>query len=100
MNLVGAISLFCLVATGTIATWGIFSKHFDDSLLQRIGLSTVAVACFLRVPIKIENPDTPPELLAAQIGLVIYAIGTALKLCQQTGGRRVDRRGRRGHSLS
>lgn len=95
MTLSGCISLACLLVTGALATWAVFSRHFDDSLLQRVGLSIVAVSCFARVPIKLEHPDTPPELLAAQLGLVCYAVGTALKLWRASAGRR--RRGAASH---
>lgn len=80
MTLTGLVSLACLLITGGLASLAIFSHHFDDSLLQRVGLSIVAISCFVRVPIKIAHPDTPPELLAAQLGLVTYAVGTAIKL--------------------
>lgn len=95
MTLTGFISLTCLLVTGGLATWAVFSRHFDDSLLQRVGLSIVAVSCFARAPIKLVYPDTPPELLAAQLGLVCYAIGTALKLWRASAGS--TRRGRRHH---
>jgi hypothetical protein len=91
MSPLGALSLLCLVITGALATWGVFSRHFDDTLMQRVGLSIIAIACLLRVPAKIANPDTPPELLMAQIGLCIYGVGTAIKICRRK--RRPDRRG-------
>lgn len=94
MTLLGALSLFCLIATGMLATWGIFSKHFDDSLLQRIGLSFVAIACILRIPDKLAMGPTPPELLLAQIGICIYGVGTAVKLYRRH--RQATRRDRRG----
>ena len=87
------LSLLCLIITGALASWGIFSKHFDDNLLQRIGLAAVAIACFLRVPGKIAHPDTPPEILLAQLGLCFYGIGTAVKLWRKSRLR--ERRGAR-----
>jgi len=84
----------CLVVTGSIAAWGVFSRHYDDTLLQRIGLSGVAIACILRVPEKIANPYTPPELLLAQVSLCVYAIGTVLKIAhrEHSGRRHFHRR--------
>lgn len=94
MHAAGMLSLLCLIVTGSLATWGVFSRHFDDSLLQRVGLSVVAIACILRIPEKIAHPDTPPEILMAQIGLCIYGIGTALKIIRRS--RRSGRHDRRG----
>lgn len=95
MSAANALSLLCLVITGGIAAWGIFSSHFDDNLLQRLGLSGVAIACFLRAPDKFfAVVDPPSEILLAQVSLSIYAIGTALKLWRQhhAGGRTIERR--------
>lgn len=91
----GILSLACLIITGGLATWGVFSKHFDDSLMQCVGLSVVAIACILRIPEKIAHPYTPPEILMAQIGLCIYGVGTALKLAlkSRSATRHERRRG-------
>lgn len=80
MHWSGVVSLVCLVITASLATWGVFSRHFNDNLPQCVGLSIVAVACFLRIPIKFETSYTPPELLMAQIGLCVYGLGTVWKL--------------------
>lgn len=93
----GFVSLVCLFVTAALATWGVFSKHFDDSLLQCIGMSFVAVACILRIPDKLVNPTTPTELLFAQIGLCIYGIGTAIKLYNRR--KDLPRERRRGYGV-
>lgn len=90
LSVSGSISLACLLITGGLATWGVFSRHFDDSLLQRIGLSAVAVACILRVPDKLADMPTPPEILLAQVGLCVFGVGTVIKLWGK--GRALDRR--------
>lgn len=92
-SLSGAISIACLIVTGALCSWAIFSKHFDDSLVQRIGLALVAAACVLRIPAKLANPETPPELLAAQLGLVIYGVGTVLRIWRDGRGQRERQRG-------
>ena len=94
MHWTGLLSLLCLTVTGVLATWGVFSRHLDDTLLQRIGLATVAIACILRVPDKFDHPYTAPELLMAQVGLMVYGIGTAIKLWRRT--RAATRHERRG----
>lgn len=75
----GYFSIACLILTAAMSTWGVFSKHFDDSLLQRIGLSTIAFASIMRIPQKLENMYTPPELLFAQFGLVLFGVGTVYR---------------------
>jgi hypothetical protein len=96
------LSLSCLLITGALATWGVFSRHFDDSLLQRIGLAVLAMACILRVPDKLAPAldHVPPALLMAQVGLAIYAVGTAGRLYRQGRGHRTRARpAERGHYL-
>lgn len=92
MTTAGAASLACLLITGALATWAVFSRHYDDSLLQRIGLSIIAIGTLARAVERITTdvPDPPPVLLASQIGLALYAAGTALKIVQ--AHRRVERR--------
>lgn len=88
----GAVSTICLVVTGALSTWAVFSRNYDDSLLQRCGLSVIAIGCFARAAERLATsvPDPPPILLASQIGLALYAIGTAFKIVQ--AHRRVERR--------
>lgn len=76
----GLLSVACLFITGWISAAGVFSKHFDDSLLQCAGLGTLATACFLGVVAEIRHPATSFSLtLLAEIGLAAYASGTAYK---------------------
>jgi hypothetical protein len=93
MSMSGAISLACLVITGGLAALGVFSRHFDDSLAQRVGLSLLAIACILRIPDKLADLPTAPEVLMAQIGLAVFGIGTVFKL------RRVARKRQRMRPL-
>jgi hypothetical protein len=96
MSVFGAISLLCLVVTAALATWAIFSSHFDDTVLQRLGLSIVSISCTFRAIQRVTEvvADPPPALLAAQIGLCAYAIGTAWKMTTQAR-RRAERRMKR-----
>lgn len=80
MNFMGFLTIVSLAITGTICTVGVFSSHYNDTLLQRIGLSGLAMGCFLRIPTKLEDPFTPPALLMAQLSIALYAIGCVLKL--------------------
>lgn len=95
MTLSGALSIGCLALTGALCTWAIFTRHYDDSLLQRMGLSALAIASLLRIPHKLQYPDTAPEILVAQVGLCLYGVGTAIKLYRARPGG-MERRQRRG----
>lgn len=95
MTLSGALSIGCLALTGALCTWAIFTRHYDDSLLQRMGLSALAIASLLRIPHKLQYPDTAPEILVAQVGLCLYGVGTAIKLYRRS--QRHERRTHRGH---
>lgn len=88
------VSLACLLITGSIASWAVFSQHYDDTLIQRAGLSVVAMTCFARAYERLayEVPAPPPILLLSQIGLCLYAIGTAWRVWQAASSRHVDRR--------
>lgn len=96
MSSLNALSLACLIVTGAIATWGVFSTHFDDNLIQRVGLSVVATGCFVRAVERLarEVPEPPPALLWSQVGLALYAIGTVWRLWIQSR-RQGERRGYR-----
>jgi hypothetical protein len=62
----------------------VFSSHYQDTLLQRIGLSILSITCTTRAWERIVSdvPDPPIVLLLSQVGLSAYAIGTAVKLCR------------------
>lgn len=76
----GIISIVALAVTGALCTWGVFSGAYDDTLLQRVGMSCLALWCWARLPIKLETLETEPVHLVLHVGLAVYAVGTALKL--------------------
>lgn len=82
MTAAGMLSLLCLIVTGGLASFAVFSHHYDDTLLQRMGLSIVAIGCIVRAGERLafDVADPPPILLLSQLGLALYAVGTALKL--------------------
>lgn len=93
MSEAGLLSLLCLVVTGLLATWAVLSRHYDDSLLQRLGLGIIATGCLGRALERLTEdvPDPPPILLWSQVGLALYAIGTALRM-YLASRRQPDRR--------
>ena len=54
MTTAGAVSLVCLLVTGALATWAVFSRHYDDSLLQALADPREAAA-YLDAVIELEN---------------------------------------------
>ena len=92
------LSLACLVVTGLLSALAVFSRHYDDSLVQRAGLCIVATGCIGRAYERFtaEVADPAPILLWSQIGLALYAIGTAWRMFdakrQQPERRRHRRR--------
>lgn len=92
----GTLTMICLALLGAIATWGVFSRHVDDTLGQRVGLSVVAIGCFVRLAQRIayDLPQPPIETLVILFGVTVYAVSTAVKIvCAR---RKPDCRRRRG----
>ena len=91
-----ALTIICLALLGSAATWGVFTKHVDDTLGQRIGLSIVAVSCFVRLAQRIsyDLPQPPIETLTILFGVTVYAVSTAVKIV--CAHRKQDCRRRRG----
>lgn len=96
----GMLSLGCLVVTCLASTWGIFSIHFDDNLLQRAGLAIVATGTAARAFERMTQdvPDPLPALLWSQVGIAAYAIGTIVRfwLAARQHPNRRKSTGRRG----
>jgi hypothetical protein len=104
MSYAGSLSLACLMITCALSTWAIFSHHFDDTLIQRAGLAVVATGTASRTVERLTEtvPDPPPALLWSQVGLALYAIGTAIRLyraAKKAGPNRRRGDGRRGLSI-
>lgn len=100
MSAAGIVSLMCLIITGALASYAVFSRHYDDTVLQRSGLSIVAIGCIVRASERVmfDVPDPPPMLLLSQVGLAMYAVGTAVKLIRARPQieRRAPKHDRRG----
>ena len=89
----GFVSMLLLILVGVVCTWGVFSKHMDDNLAQRLGMSMLAVWCFARLPVKWETMNTEPVHLLLHFALACYAGGTWWKLTHsQTGKRKREAR--------
>jgi hypothetical protein len=74
------ISVFCLVVVAVLCAVGALHPHYNDNLLQRVGmgatcLSSLALADHV---IKLDRVDPACLLLAG--GLLSYSVGVALKV--------------------
>lgn len=87
--------MICLALLGAISTWCVFTRHVDDTLGQRVGLSVVAIGCFVRLSQRIayDLPQPPIETLVILFGVTVYAVSTAAKIIVARRGIS-DRRGR------
>lgn len=92
-----AIALLCLAVIGTISTVAVFSKDFDDTLLQRIALTLLAVGAYSRIPHRLREADVPPELLLIDIGVALFGVATWAKF--RVRRSRPERRRGRGPGL-
>lgn len=88
--------MICLTLLAAVATWGVFTKHVDDTIGQRVGLSVVAIGCFARIAQRMlyDYPAPTPETLAILVGVTVYAVSTVVKVI--IAHRRPECRRRRG----
>lgn len=80
MEYVYALGLVVIVA---LCIAGIFNRRFDDNLLQRVGLSFLASGCMALLYMRFNHVEDAIELkprIVTQIGILFYALGTALKV--------------------
>ena len=70
-----------LLLVGCLATAAVLSRHYEDSLAQRLGLSIVAITTLARAVYWMRTDEQPAlEVLVGVAGLAMYAVGTALKV--------------------
>ena len=88
--------MICLVLLAIVATWGVFTRHIDDTIGQRVGLSVVAISCIARIVQRLMYgyPAPAPETLVILVGVTVYAVSTAAKIvCASRAADRTHRRG-------
>lgn len=84
----GYLSILCLFIVGAVCTFGVFSEHFDDTLIQRVGMGLLALWCFGRLPAAVRDAAEAQPDLVLHAGMAAFAVGTALKLVRrQTAGK-------------
>jgi hypothetical protein len=94
MSIEQVIAVLCLGIIGALSTVAVFSRHFDDTLLQRVALAILAIGALARIPHRWETPEVPPELLLIDIGVALYAVATVAKLRRASRRQPERRRGR------
>lgn len=70
--------LFAIVA---MTIWGVLCPHFEDNLLQRVGMSLVCMAAVLRLYSEFIELSSLIDLRSRwllSVGIFLYAVGTAL----------------------
>lgn len=73
----GAVALIALIA--------VLNPKFDDTLIQRIGLSLICFGATLRVFSLLKESPSDTTCLILIYGLMVYAIGTIIKLKRAVG---------------
>lgn len=70
---------FPLVVIALLCMWGIFTKHFTDNLLERIGLSLSSFAAVIMVSADHKSPHGAVEGIFYW-GIAIYFMGFASQI--------------------
>lgn len=73
-----------LVVIIAVATFGIYTKHFQDNLLQRIGMSGVAFGAVLKLMADLQQANGQAACAILIYGSAFYAAGCMLKLLKHT----------------
>lgn len=75
MSLLLLIEAAPLVVIASVATFGIYSKKFQDNLLQRIGLSGIAFGATLKLAADLQAEPSHAACTILIYGAAIYAAG-------------------------
>lgn len=97
MSSLWLLSCFCLVLTAAICIVGVFSSHFDDTLLQRLGMAILCFFCAGRAGTIWMARDVNPDWFGVHLGMAVFAVGTALKIYALCAKERRERYLERRH---
>jgi len=76
MDLTMVLSLAGSATLGGLALLAVFLPSYNDTLLERIGLSAIALWCFVRVAYRLEGGTVTPSMSVLLVfGLALYVIG-------------------------
>ena len=79
--MIGAfVGVVCLTVVAVLCAVGAFSRAYPDNLLQRLGMSTMGIWCGVRMAEQLQEQSTDTVQLMLDVGLAIYAVGTALRM--------------------
>jgi len=68
-----------LLTLASLSLLAIYSRHFQDNLLQRIGLCGVCFGAVLRIATLATGSDVPGPCLVLIHGAAAFAVGVAYK---------------------
>lgn len=69
-----------LVVIIMVATFGIYSHHFQDNLLQRVGMSVLAFGAVLKLTADVTRENGHAACSLMIYGAAIYAAGCVFEL--------------------
>lgn len=69
-----------LIVIIAVATFGIYSKHFQDNLLQRVGMSVLAFGAVLKLTADVTRENGQAACSLMIYGAAIYALGCVCSL--------------------
>jgi len=78
--MIAVLSILCLLVTAVLAGLAVFHPWYRDGLLERVGLSAVAVWCGATAAAVGESMRAEPVPLMLHAGLAAYAVGAALRV--------------------
>lgn len=74
------VSSFCLLATAFACLVAVFSRSFNDNLLQRIGLGLISIGA-TGVGLRVWNTGfVSTDAAWVHVGMFVMALGTAIKV--------------------
>ena len=84
LSLVQVAEIAPLAAIIAVTVFGIYSKHFQDNLLQRIGMSVLAFGSILRLVADVQHENGQAACSLMIWGTALYCAGCVLSLFLHT----------------
>lgn len=73
--MINTLSIVCLSIVAILCTWGVFTRFYNESLLERLGMSLIAIWCISRIVHKVEFGYTEAQHLFLHVGMASLAVG-------------------------
>lgn len=83
------VSFFCLCLTVLACVVAVLSPKYDDNLFQKVGMAFLSLGCAEKAEMVWQTHEVHGLLVLAHLGLVLIAIGSAVKwYARQPGNAR------------